>query len=295
MTYAPGYKWDVFVSFANNDNDAVRSEDRWVSQFVQDLRIGIKNWIGNADKLKVFFEEDSIAANLELPTLLEYARDSAVFLAVVSPSYLRRGWPLEELQAFCGGGNTLGRLFVIECRPAGDYALFPRNLRNVSAASFFIQDKGARVPRPLSAVQDARDWANRISELTKDIGEILEKIKEASSNTVVNYNLAPTKRDSGRLRHGTILLAQTTDDLTEASDDVRRYLTQAGFTVLPRQGIYPQGGEQFRAAFKADLDLSNFYIQLLGSGKSRRDPEYRKAMLGSSSRRQNPPAAFGQN
>ena len=68
-------------------------------------------------------------------------------------------------------------------------------------------------------------------------------------------------------------MAQTTDDLTEASDDVRRYLTQAGFTVLPRQGIYPQGGEQFRAAFKADLDLSNFYIQLLGSGKSRRDPE----------------------
>jgi len=266
MTYVPGYQWDVFVSFANNDNDAARMEDRWVSRFVEELKIGIRTWLGAADKLKVFFEKDSIPANLKLPTLLDYARNSAIFIAIVSPSYVRRDWPLDELTAFCESGDTSDRLFAIECLPAGDYALFPGILRDIAAMPFFIQDKDSRAPRPLSPDQDPRMWKNRIGELAHDIATRMKKFRPVDGNLGGNG-------DHPVSLNGIILLAQTTDDLTEQCDDVRRYLTQAGYSVLPRQGIYPQGGEEFKAAFKADLDRANFYVQLLGSAKSRRDPE----------------------
>jgi TIR domain len=187
MTYVPGYQWDVFVSFANNDDDAARVEDRWVSRFVEELKIGIRTWLGDADKLKVFFQKDSTTANLQLSTLLDYARNSAIFIAVVSPSYVRRDWPLDELTAFCESGDTLGRLFAIECRPVGDYS-FSINLRDIIALPFFIQDKDSRAPRPLSPDQDPRMWKNRIGELTHDIATRLQKFGPADGNLKGNGN-----------------------------------------------------------------------------------------------------------
>ena len=263
MSYVPDFKWDVFVSFAFNDNDAANPDDRWVNRFVEDLRIGIKNWVGNADELKVFFANDSMAGSPDLGVLREYACSSAVFVAVVSPSYVRRDWTLDELTAFSGSGDISNRLFAIECRPVGDYAQLPAGLKGRRILPFFIQDSGARSARPLSAKQDERPWKNSMEALTQDIGVLLQKLRTGkSSQTSVDHSAPATK--------GTVLLAQTTDDIADQCDDVRRYLTQAGHTVLP-QGFYPQGGEEFKTAFAADLERADFYVQLLGTAKARRD------------------------
>jgi hypothetical protein len=262
MSYVPDYKWDVFVSFANNDNDAAQQKDRWVNRFVSDLKIGIKNWVGNADKLAVFFEIDTLPAGTELDTLQEYARSSAIFIAVVSPSYIKRNWTLHELSAFSGSGDSSGRLIAIECRPVGDYENLPDRLRKISVKPFFIQDPGEAASRPLSPKQDTRAWMNRMEALTKDIAALLEKIKTGKSQNVQGPK--PVKR--------TVLLAQTTDDMSDECEDVRRYLTQAGHTVLPAQNYYPQGGEEFKTAFRSDLGQADLYVQLLGLKKARRDP-----------------------
>jgi hypothetical protein len=262
MGYVDNYRWDVFVSFANNDNDAARPADRWVDRFVRDLRIGIKNWVGNADELNVFFEKDSIGGGLELEKLREYARSSVIFIAVISPSYVKRKWTLDELGAFSGSGNTSGRLFAIECRPVGDYTELPEKLRNISILPFFVQDPGERTPRPLSAEHDERAWKNRMEALTQDVGLLLQELKAGKSR---RGGKAPARSTR------TVLLAQTTDDMSDQCDDVRRYLTQAGYTVLPEQSYYPQGGEEFKAAFRADLEQADCYVQLLGQAKARRD------------------------
>ena len=263
MGYVPEYKWDVFVSFAFNDNDAANASDRWVTRFVSDLRIGIKNWVGNADKLEIFFAKDSLAGEVPLSDLRDYARNSAIFIAVVSPSYVKRDWTLDELKAFSSGGDTSGRLFAVECRQVGDYATLPERLRDLALIPFFIQDVGERASRPLSPEQDARPWTNRMEALTKDIAVLLEKIKAGKSLQ---------NKDGGSPGKRTVLLAQTTDDMADECDDVRRYLIQAGHTVLPAQSYYPQGGEEFKAAFAADLERADLYVQLLGLAKARRDP-----------------------
>ena len=263
MGYVPEYKWDVFVSYAFNDDSATNPDDEWVGRFVRDLRIGIKNWVGNADKLEVFFAKDSLAGGVPLTALRDYARDSAIFIAVVSPSYIKRDWPLVELNAFSGGSDISGRLFAIECRPIGDYAHLPERLRDFPPTPFFIQDAGARAPRPLSPEQDVIPWKNRIEELTKDIGVLLQQIKEGKPRQ--------NKPPGGGVKR-TVLLAQTTEDMTDQCDEVRRYLTQAGHAVLPSQGCYPQGAQEFKAAFAADLARAELYIQLLGMTKARRDP-----------------------
>ena len=102
--------------------------------------------------------------------------------------------------------------------------------------------------------------------LTKDIGVLLEQIKAGKSSQNGTYAAPPIKTAKA-----TILLAQTTDDMADQCDDVRRYLTQAGHMVLPLKTFYPQGGEDFKAAFAADLEQADVYVQLLGAVKARRD------------------------
>ena len=49
-----------------------------------------------------------------------------------------------------------------------------------------------------------------------------------------------------------VLLAQTTDDLYDERERVRACLDQYGIKVLP-ENDYPQGGQDFAAAFEDDV------------------------------------------
>ena len=195
MNYVPGYEWDVFVSFARSDNEAVPQDERWVSRFVSDLRIGIRNWLGDADKLKVFFREDSLGIDVKWDAMRDYVRNSAIFIAVVSPSYIRDTQTRTELLAFSSSGDASGRLFVIECRPIDDYAQLPGLLRQVVVTPFLVREPGERTSRPMSPEQDARPWINRMEALTKDIAASLEKIKAGKSLQNDGHPARPVKRE----------------------------------------------------------------------------------------------------
>jgi hypothetical protein len=58
------------------------------------------------------------------------------------------------------------------------------------------------------------------------------------------------------------LLAEVTDDLEDQRAEVRVYLEQAGFQVLPKD-LYPRDEAAFRAAAEADLKRSALFVQLL--------------------------------
>jgi hypothetical protein len=69
-----------------------------------------------------------------------------------------------------------------------------------------------------------------------------------------------------------IYLAQTTDDLDEEREQVRRYVEQFGVEVLPAS-MHPQGGADFTAAAAADLARADAFVQLLGRRPARRPPD----------------------
>jgi hypothetical protein len=68
----------------------------------------------------------------------------------------------------------------------------------------------------------------------------------------------------------TVLLAQVTDDVEDEAEQLRTYLMQFDneVLVLPEQP-YPQGGNDFRAAFQADLGRADLFVQLLGQRSGR--------------------------
>src|SRR6202023_1641586 len=112
MAYVPGVKNDVFISYAHIDNEAPPGSEGWVRSFVSHLQHEIKLRIGlrSDQELTIFFDERSVRSGDHLDMLKDNARQSAAFVAIVSPTYVVRDWPQEELEAFSKTPNALGRI-----------------------------------------------------------------------------------------------------------------------------------------------------------------------------------------
>jgi hypothetical protein len=282
MAYVPHCKCDVFVSFAHLDDVAFGGGQPWVSSFVSDLKKVLRMRLGvrEDEGLKVYFTgHSSLEAGVHLESaLMENASSSATFIAVTSPAYVvDDSWTMRELAAFqqaTGGG---GRVFAIEYTPLDSQDEYPPSLRDLKRMAFWQKHAGRDIPVTMATGSDT--YLQTLLDLAEQIRRQLKAMREnakvvpgpAVELTRVAIADAPRPlvvNGSGR----TIYLAQVTDDLDEAREQVRRYVEQYGITVLP-EGIYPQGGADFAAAVQADLARADAFVQLFGRTPAKRPPD----------------------
>ena len=62
MAFVPGYKHDLFVSYANVDN-----ERGWVTVLVRELRIQLAAWIGRSDAFEIWWDRTGLDETGSLP------------------------------------------------------------------------------------------------------------------------------------------------------------------------------------------------------------------------------------
>ena len=100
MAAVPGFRHDVFVSYAHNDNLPVAgTEIGFVSQLVGDLRNEIGRKVGKS--LDIWWDHYSLAGNMPVtPEIIAAAGDCASIVVVASPAYLRSEWCDRERCAF---------------------------------------------------------------------------------------------------------------------------------------------------------------------------------------------------
>src|SRR5580704_10756734 len=115
MAYLPGYRHDVFVSYAHFDNEEDAQEVRWVSRFQADLKNALRQRLGEDPGL--FYDTRNFEAHEHVDALFENVRQSAVFLAVFSPSYAARDFTIGELTAFCDLAPDQRRVVTVELLP----------------------------------------------------------------------------------------------------------------------------------------------------------------------------------
>src|SRR5262249_54446385 len=69
-----------------------------------------------------------------------------------------------------------------------------------------------------------------------------------------------------------VLLAQVTEDLELEREELKSYLEQYEFRVLPNE-TYPQGADSFSRAFSEDAAQAELIVQLLGPSEGRIPPD----------------------
>jgi hypothetical protein len=259
IAYVKNFQHDVFISYARADNES----DNWVDQFVKQLRCAVKQRLGGTEPT-IFFDTSSLHANHPLEDLLQAAQNSALFLAIASPSYAVRPWTRQELEDFCKTDPDLHRLFAVECMPLDEPETYPDPLHTHNRLKLWRSSKSiSKTPNPLDP---------RSKGFKDSINDLAEKIKNQlkALNSQAEAVLPPTNPEPlGKC----VLLAQVTDDLEDEREQVRRYLEQFNITVLPKDN-YPQGGNEFQAAFNNDLSVADFFVQLFGPKQGRTPPDF---------------------
>jgi hypothetical protein len=253
-------EFDVFVSYAHVDNEPIFSDRLgWVSALVQHLGHFLAKRVGRREAFSNWYDQQQLRGNQAIRDHIpEQARRSAVFLAVLSPGYAASDFCLRELQAFLDThpGAVGERLFVVEHMPLGVSQSMPEPFIDIRKYRFYNVDEN-QVPRTLAMPQplpDDREYFQKVDDLARDIAAQL-------AATVRTNTLGPA-----------VFLADVTDDLDERRDAARRYLDQAGISVLPA-APYRLVREDFERSLAADLARSALFVQLLGPAAGKRPPD----------------------
>lgn len=271
MPYVGEGRNDIFVSYAHADNDPGFSGNRWVSQFAAHVGTYLKQRLGSADDLRIYFDNRDLQANHDLDEIISEVEGAAVFIAILSPSYVQRDWTQKELSAFSRLPDARNRIFSVELLPVDSPLVYPPQIETRNRAKFWHQpDLDSNTAMTIDPTLHPQIYGQRLMDLVDQIKGLLVERRSATKSALL---LSPSADQAiTREVKGTVLLAQSTDELESEREQVKSYLRQMNFEVLPSTD-YPQGGEAFADVFSADLARADVFVQLLGKAAGRKPPD----------------------
>ena len=255
----------VFISYAHIDNAVAQGVPRgWVDHLHEHLELRLAQLLGfrptiwrDKEKLKGnYVFRDTIAIGLT---------ETGAFLSILTPRYLDSPSCREEMEGFLNaaplnGGLRLGdkhRIFKVIKTPV-DFARLPEPIRgllerDLLGYEFYAEDPITKRFREFDHVisssgdKDNRYWY-KLDDLAQDITALLKELQGA-----------PAPKPGA-----TIFLAETTSDLTEQREKVKRELRQFGHIVLPDQPL-PANKPQLESVVRECLQRSRLSVHLIGA------------------------------
>lgn len=238
---------DLFISYAHIDNQSlIPDQEGWISTFHTALTIRLSQLLGSSPRI---WRDPKLQGNdFFSDAITETLSNSGLLVSILSPRYLKSEWCMRELRHFCqvaidqtGGlkiGDNKARLFKVVKTyvPREEY---PSEFAAFIGYEFFEFDSAGR-PQEFDKVygpEQERKFYARLNDLAYDIHQTL-KILGALNQSQTAPEPIPAGSDSaGKTAGKTIYLAETTYNLNDARDRIRRELTMAGHRVLPDQPL----------------------------------------------------------
>ena len=260
LTKAESYEVDIYISYAHIDNlSMLGGQKGWVDLLHERLDIRLTQLLGK--RVNIWRDQKLSGNDLFHETLALRVSKSALFLAVVSPRYVQSEWCLRELEEFLSTNDRIGsRSRVLKVMKI-DVPLHmqPAQLKDVLGYQFYQRDQStARIREfdyELSAngTIDARYW-EKLEELAWNIKELIGRLSaDPSDRTEQVLPLTGT----------VVYLAETTSDLNEERDKVRRELQRFGHIVLPDKPL-PLQPRPLRETVWEYLTRSRMSIHMIG-------------------------------
>src|SRR5438132_12672930 len=101
MAFVPGFENDIFISYSHIDNvPTIPGKQGWVDFFHGLLAIRTQALLGQP-QIKIFRDPQLRRVGDFPGQLSENLSTSAVFVCVLSPSYVQSDWCRRELSRFC--------------------------------------------------------------------------------------------------------------------------------------------------------------------------------------------------
>ncbi len=252
---------DIFISYAHiDDQPLVEGQKGWISSFHRALEIRLAQLMGRAPSL---WRDPKLQGNdIFSDRLVQRLPGVALLVCVLSPRYVRSDWCMRELSEFikatdATGGLRIGdkaRVFKIVKTPV-PLAQQPEEFRGLLGYDFYTVDPEIGRARELSQTGDVdcqRQYWLKLDDLAHDIAESLERMDRGAA-------VEPAPPADSK----TIYLAETSFDMRDERDVIRRELLGHGHQVLPDRPL-PLVGKECEDAVREQLARSDLSIHLIG-------------------------------
>jgi hypothetical protein len=251
------FEHDFLISYAHLDNEPlIAGEQGWISELHRLLEIRVGQVRG--EKPKIWRDLKLQGNDIFADTILERLPRIAALVSVVSPRYVQSEWCNRELKEFSrlaerSGGARIGdkaRIFKVVKTPVSRERL-PEEVQPMLGYDFFVYDEAGR-PRELS--QDygkERTFLTKLDDLAFDIAQLLDLTNDAAASA------APAEPK------GTLFLAETSFELREEREAIKRDLVRNGYEVLPDRAL-PLVAPELDAIVREQLERSKVSIHLVG-------------------------------
>ncbi len=243
---------DVFISYASVDNQPLaEGEAGWVTRLHDTLSIRLSQLLGRPPRL--WLEPKAVQRDAWHETLGDRLGSVRTLVPVISPPYSHTEACQRELLAF-GENRSSGRglIQVVKTPPEPD-SFTPEAQQLLTASSrieFFEVDPQGRFESFDASLGEAsrRRFLHSVYDLAY---EISHNVKRAATP------------DEELVDQKAVYLAETTRDLREARDRIKRELQERGYRVLPERPL-PHLADELRAQVERDLEESDAVVHLIG-------------------------------
>jgi len=252
---------DAFISYAHLDNKCLmEGHPGWITNLHRALELKITQLLGKKPEI---WRDPKLQGNDAFGVvILDRVRRAAVLITILSPCYINSEWTRKELLEFWKAAEEQGgvllhdkaRIFKVLKTPVRRDK-HPPELQSLLGYEFFEIDPETKRVHELDEAFGAKAqlgfWM-KLDDLAQDICALLTDLEHTVSAK------APTGE-----KQRTIFLAESTVDLREQHDAIRRDLQQHGHTVLPAGGV-PMVFSEITQSFQSDLARCDMSIHPIG-------------------------------
>jgi hypothetical protein len=260
MSFLPDFEDDVFISYAHiDDQPLTKGQMGWISKFHQALELRLSQLLGTEPK--VGRDPDLRGNDFWEQRLMGRIPKIAILVSVISPRYVRSEWCLREMREFykfadqTAGDRSVAksRIFKVIKTPVSSENE-PPEIKNLLGYEFYQFEKSTRRLRELNLAKDPsvkKNYYRKLDDVAYDIHQLLERLK------------APTRTVPSKEPDINVYLAETTFDLKDERDSIRRELQQRGYGVLPDESL-PSNAADFQNAVRGYLERCRLSVHLIG-------------------------------
>jgi hypothetical protein len=255
--------YDAFISYAHLDNvELIEGRKGWVANLHRALEVRVAQLLGKQPQI---WRDPKLQGNdLFAEALVERLRRVGALISVVSPRYIKSDWARRELFEFCKaveeqGGIRLrdkARVFKVMKTPVPLESQTPE-LQSLLGYEFFKVDPETGRIRELDEIfgpEAQREFWIRLDDLAHDICRVLEMLETKAGSPPQTEKKA-------------VYLAETTRDLKEQREAIRRDLLQHGHAVFPARPL-PFEGPELRQAVREEMAQCGMSIHPVGKNYS---------------------------
>ncbi len=236
MPYVPGFDYDLFITYAADDNDGDAVVD-FVETMEKHLSDNLVNFAAPKEKVKVFFDRKRLAKETAVnweQELKAAASSCALLVPLLSPNYLSSAVCADERKWFCSQAHASKAPLAAAGWRAGDGTPLPVELQ--MAQRHPSGDNWLADLSPAARKKSAQEFAMKLRDA-------LQKMRASVSG---------------------VFLGPAAEGTAATKKYLRDELEQAGYRVVPEADYFYENEAQVKEFLQSAL-LS---VHFLGDGNS---------------------------